>query len=72
MNIVFVPIDSGARAISLATGESDVVFWTEAANYYNWENADQEDQPENTVATEIYLPAEIRLVVLKTFPGADQ
>ena len=30
------------------------------------------DQPENTVATEIYLPAEIRLVVLKTFPGADQ
>ena len=72
MNIVFVPIDSGARAISLATGESDVVFWTEAANYYNWDNADQEDQPENTVATEIYLPAEIRLVVLKTFPGADQ
>ena len=48
-----------------------MVFWTEAANYYNWDEADQEDQPENTVMTEIYLPAEIRLVVLKTFPGAD-
>ncbi len=71
MNIDFISIDSGARAISLASGTSDVVFWTESANYYNWDNADQEDQPENTVATEIYLPAEIRLVVLKTFPGAD-
>lgn len=71
VNIQFVSIDSGARAVSLASGESDVVFWTEAANYYNWDEADQEDQPENTVMTEIYLPAEIRLVVLKTFPGAD-
>lgn len=71
MNIEFVAIDSGARAVSLASGESDVVFWTEAANYYNWDEADQEDQPENTVMTDIYLPAEIRLVVLKTFPGAD-
>lgn len=70
-NIEFVSIDSGARAVSLASGESDVVFWTEAANYYNWDEADQEDQPENTVMTDIYLPAEIRLVVLKTFPGAD-
>ena len=72
MNVQFISIDSGARAVSLASGDSDIVFWTEAANYYNWVNADQEDQPENTVMTEIYLPSEIRLVVLKDFPGADQ
>jgi len=71
MNIVFISVDSGARATSLASGESDVVFWTEAANYYNWGEADREDQPDHSVITDVYLPAEIRLVVLKTFPGAD-
>lgn len=71
VNIEFISIDSGARAVSLASGEADVVFWTEAADYYNWDGAAQEDQPEKTVMTDIYLPAEIRLVVLKTFPGAD-
>lgn len=71
MNIEFISVSSGARAVSLSSGESDVVFWTESANYYNWGEADREDQPEHSVITEIYLPAEIRLVVLKTFPGAD-
>lgn len=71
LNIEFVSVDSGARAMSLASGEADVVFWTEAASYDNWANADREDQPEHTVVTDIYLPAELRLVVLKTFPGAD-
>lgn len=71
VNIAFVSIDSGARAVSLASGQSDVVFWTEAADYYNWDGAAQEDQPEDTVLTDIYLPAEIRVVVLKTFHAAD-
>lgn len=71
MNVEFVSVSSGARAASLASGESDVVFWTESANYYNWSEADREDQPDHSVITDIYLPAEIRLVVLKTFPGAD-
>ena len=71
MNIEFISVNSGARAASLASRESDIVFWTEAANYYNWGEADREDQPDLSVITDIYLPAEIRLVVLKTFPGAD-
>ena len=71
VNIELISIDSGSRAVSLASGKSDVVFWTEAADYYNWDGAAQEDQPENTLLTDIYLPAEIRIVVLKTFPAAD-
>ena len=71
MNIEFISVNSGARAASLASRESDIVFWTEAANYYNWGEADREDQPDLSVITDIYLHAEIRLVVLKTFPGAD-
>ena len=68
VNIEFVSIDSGARAVSLASGESDVVFWTEAANYYNWDEADQEDQPENTVVTEPYLSVPLWWAVLKDSP----
>ena len=72
VNVEFVSVDTGARSISLASKESDVVFWTEAGNFNNWENADTEDQPENTVVTESYLTGELLYVIRKDSPLAGR
>ena len=45
MNVEWISIDSGARAISLASKQSDVVFWSLVGDFDNWEKANEEDQP---------------------------
>ena len=71
LNIEFISVDSGVRAVSLASGTSDVVFWSENGNFNNRENADVEDQPEGTVITEPYLAGELSYVVLASSPLAE-
>lgn len=71
LNIEFVSVDSGARAVSLASGDSDVVFWSENGNFENREGGDVEDQPEGTVITEPYLTGQLTYVVLATSPLAE-
>ena len=39
----------------MATGVCDIVFWMEIGDFENWEGADFEDQPENTLVTDPYL-----------------
>ncbi len=68
MNVEFVSVDTGARAISLATNASDIVFWSEAGNFDNWEKADTEDQPEGTLVTEPYLTSELLYAVRADSP----
>ena len=69
-NVEFVSIDTGARTVSLSSGASDIVFWSEAGNFDNWDGADTEDQPENTVVTKPYLTGLITYVVLAGSPEA--
>ena len=71
MNVEFISIDTGARAIALTSGLSDAVFWMEAGDYGNWDMADVEDQPENTVVTTPYLTGAYTLVVLASSPLAE-
>jgi len=68
VNIEFVTVDSGARAIALATGVCDMVFWMEIGDFENWEGADFEDQPENTIVTEPYMSVPLWWAVLSTSP----
>lgn len=68
LNVELVSVDTGARAVSLASQGCDVVFWMEAGDYGNWEKADVEDQPENTVVTTPYLKGAYTLVVLASSP----
>ena len=63
MNVAFVSIDTASRAIALSSEITDVVFWMEAGDFGNWESADVEDQPENTVATSPFLKGAFTLVV---------
>ena len=69
-NVEFISIDTGARAVSLSSGTCDIVFWSEAGNFDNWDGADTEDQPENTVVTEPYLTGMLTYVVLADSPIA--
>ena len=71
LNIEFISVDSGARAVSLASGDSDVVFWSENGNFNNREGGNVEDQPEGTVITEPYLVGQLTYVVLATSPLAE-
>ena len=71
LNIEFISVDSGARAISLASGDADVVFWSENGNFNNRENADIEDQPDGTVITEPYIAGKLSYVVLASSPLAE-
>ncbi len=71
INVELVSFDSGARAIALASGAADVIFWSQGANFDNWSDADSEDQPEGTVVTESYLSSPCRYVVLDSSPLAD-
>ena len=71
MNVEFISIDTGARAMALTSGLSDAIFWMEAGDYGNWEKADVEDQPENTVVTTPYLTGAYTLVVPSSSPLAE-
>ena len=64
MNVEFVSIDTAARALTLESGMSDVVFWMEAGDFGNWENADIEDQPAGTVVSTPFLTGAFTIVVL--------
>ena len=64
MNVQFISIDSGARAISLSSGESDVVFWSQLGEFDNWEKSNSEDLPEHTIPTHPYLRGKEAFVVM--------
>lgn len=68
INIEFVTVDCGARGIALATGVCDIVFWMEIGDFENWEGADLEDQPEDTIVTEPYMSVPLWWAVLSTSP----
>ena len=68
MNVEFVSIDTAARALALESGMSDVIFWMEAGDFGNWENADVEDQPEGTVVSTPFLTGAFTHVVLASSP----
>jgi ABC-type amino acid transport substrate-binding protein len=74
MNVEFVSIDTAARALTLESGMSDVVFWMEAGDFGNWENADIEDQPAGTVVSTPFLTGAFTHVVLasSTFMEPDE
>ena len=71
VNIEFITVDCGARGIALATGTCDIVFWMEIGDFENWEGADFEDQPENTIVTEPYMSVPLWWAVLSTSPVVD-
>lgn len=64
MNVEFVSIDTAARSLTLESGISDVIFWMEAGDFGNWENADVEDQPAGTVVSTPFLTGAFTIVVL--------
>ena len=64
MNVEFVSIDTAARALTLESGISDVIFWMEAGDFGNWEYADVEDQPAGTVVSTPFLTGAFTHVVL--------
>lgn len=68
MNVEFLSIDTAARALALESGMSDVIFWMEAGDFGNWENADVEDQPEGTVVSTPFLTGAFTHVVLASSP----
>ena len=68
MNVEMVNVSCAARGIALATGVCDIVFWMEVGDFENWEGADFEDQPENTVVTEPYMSVPLWWAVLKDSP----
>lgn len=68
VNVEMVNVSCAARGIALATGVCDIVFWMEVGDFENWEGADFEDQPENTVVTEPYMSVPLWWAVLKDSP----
>ncbi|MBQ3457674.1 MAG: transporter substrate-binding domain-containing protein [Synergistaceae bacterium] len=72
LNVEFISADSGARAVALASGAADIVFWSENGNFNNREKADIEDQPDGTVITEPYLAGKLSYIVLASSPLAGQ
>ena len=68
LNVEMVNVSCAARDIALATGVCDIVFWMEVGDFENWEGADFEDQPENTVVTEPYMSVPLWWAVLKDSP----
>ena len=70
-NVEFISVDAGARAISLATEASDVIFWSEVGDFNNWEKANAEDQPENTIVTSPYLTGTLYYIVKADSPLAN-
>lgn len=68
VNVEFVSVDAGARAVSLASGSVDVVFWSEIGDFNNWEKANAEDLPENTIVTAPYLTGTLYYIVREDSP----
>ena len=68
MNVQLVNVSTQARGMALATGVCDIVFWMEVGDFENWEGANLEDQPENTVVTAPYLSVPLWWAVLKDSP----
>ena len=68
MNVELVSVTCPARGIALATGICDIVFWMEVGDFENWEGANLEDQPENTIVTAPYLSVPLWWAVLKDSP----
>lgn len=68
LNVEMVNVTCAARGIALATGVCDIVFWMEVGDFENWEGADFEDQPDNTVVTEPYMSVPLWWAVLKDSP----
>ena len=68
LNVEMVNVSCAARGIALATGVCDIVFWMEVGDFENWEGADFEDQPENTVVTDPYMSVPLWWAVLKDSP----
>ena len=68
LNVEMVNVSCAARGIALATDVCDIVFWMEVGDFENWEGADFEDQPENTVVTEPYMSVPLWWAVLKDSP----
>ena len=67
-NVEFVNVNCAARGIALATGVCDIVFWMEVGDFENWEGADFEDQPENTLVTDPYLSVSLWWAVREDSP----
>lgn len=72
VNVELFSVDAGARAVALASGAADVVFWVGTGDFNNWENADSEDQPANTILTAPYLTGSIYYVVPADSPLVKQ
>ena len=72
INIEYVTVDCGARSIALETGVCDIVFWMEIGDFENWEGADFEDQPENTIVTEPYMSVPMWWAILKDSPVLNE
>ncbi len=72
INVELISIDSGARAVSLSSKKSDVIFWIGNANYDDWKGGKSQDQPEHTIATKPYISGKIRYLVLKDSPLAKK
>ena len=69
-NVEFISVDSGARAVALASGKADVVFWSQLGNYGDWEKADTGDQPEDTIITNPYVKSTLCYIVRADTPLA--
>ncbi len=72
MNVEFISVDTGAHAVALASHSTDVVFWSEVGDYNNWEKANAEDQPENTIVTAPYLTGTLFYIVPPDSPLANK
>ena len=68
INVVFISVHSGARAICLESKACDVVFWTLTGDYKNREDWESEDRPEHTLITEPYLSSTLVYVTLTGSP----
>lgn len=71
MNVEFISVDSAARAVALASGEADVVFWSQVGDYNDWEKADTGDQPEDTLVTKPYVKSTLCYIVREDSPLAE-
>ena len=54
VNIELIQVDSGARALALASGRADVVFWAENVSSFG-----MRDVPAGTIASETYYTTEL-------------
>jgi len=68
LNFELINVTCQARSIALANDICDIVFWMEVGDFENWEGANFEDQPENTVVTAPYLSVPLWWAVLRDSP----